>query len=171
MRERLLEVSGVELRLERPEQGGTRLHVATPELVQVVELEIRRARRIAELVDARRDGRSPSDLDDSDVVSDIAISADYRDRTPPRPFWRLARKYGIGRERLRKILEKARGGIRARRRLRIEELREPEVVSRALRVRAAGASVKEVARVLRCSPRTVRRFLRRYEREEGSEGL
>lgn len=99
------------------------------------------------------DGQEPASLE--------AIAADHRLGLTIR---QLMRRYGLRQDRVRLLLA-AKGCLPHREgRLRVEEKRSAGIVSKALEAHGEGANLRQVARILGCSPETARAFLRRMKR-------
>jgi hypothetical protein len=155
---------GVELEVVT-ERGAISAHFGTREIAEWIEPDLRAARELVRRLDARRGGLDHDDDEpagETEVISPQTISLEYRSRA--KSFAWIARKHGIGKGRLRRILVST-GPIRAPRlRRRVEERRPAALVARALDAADRGALLDEIAAILDCSRRTARRFLRRYGR-------
>lgn len=164
----LLRSYGIALKVETPAGGGLRIHVDTPEISALIEPDILTARRIDERVTARHEGRRPEVLEDTPTVAELAEN--YRAKTHPLRW--LSRRHGMSRRLIRKTLEAAKVKIRSPGRVPVERVRPPELVGRALRAFDEGASVRAIARILKCSRWSAKRFLVRHGRElvRGPEG-
>lgn len=154
---------GLELTIETPEgEGGCgmRVHVGAPAIRELVLLDLRDASRILEVRAARLEGRAPQ-LEEAPTPA-AEIAENYWSKT--HPLRDLSRRYGIHRRVIRRIVATAGRAIRSPGRRRIEEVRPPELVTRALRAYDAGGSSRKVACILRCSRWSARRFLERHGR-------
>jgi hypothetical protein len=135
---------------------------ATKEIGELIEPDLRAARRLVEVLDAKREGREP-DLDglarEAELVNPESLAYEFRDRLKPQEW--IARKHGIGVKRLRRIL--ASGGPLTRPPIRcVERHRDEAAVTRALEAANRGERIEEIAKILDCSERTARRFARRH---------
>lgn len=159
---------GLELVQESLQLGGDgwqhRLYVGTREIAAAIDLELRDARIVDECARAKREGRAP-DLEWLDREPDYSsVAQDYDSGKKHLPA--LERKYGIGRRRLKRIIESQKVEIRENRRMRISERVGPERSARALRVHDQGGSLEDVRRDLGVATRcSARRFLRRHGRD------
>jgi hypothetical protein len=160
----LLREHGVVLPTEET-MGEVSVRFGTRAIRNLIEVDLRKARRIVETLDAKREGRKP-DLKglgrEVEVVNADAIHMDY--------FWHrksfawIMYKYEIGVGRLTKILTAGDNvGVRDRReRVRIEDLRPEAAVAEALAILKKGALLAEVEAILKCSRRTAARFVERH---------
>jgi hypothetical protein len=150
--------------LEIREAGGPVFaRFQTQAIRDLVAVDIRRARRIVEISDARREGRPPNLKDlawDTDVVDADAIRQDYEDGAS---FASIRDSYVIGAGRLKKILEGSKTKIRdPKKRVCIEDIRPKRVVAKALAALRRAEFLTEVAVILKCSVRSARRFAKRH---------
>lgn len=151
------------VRLEITEAGGPVFaRFQTQAIRDLIAVDIRRARRIVEVLNARREGRPPNlkGLEwETEVVDAEAIRRDYEEG---RSFASIMRTYVIGAGRLKKILMGTKTEVRdPKKRVRVEDLRSRAVVTKALGALQRGALLAEVAAILECSMRTARRFVKR----------
>lgn len=160
----VLREHGVEL-VVAEEQRRLAARFGVPAVAELVEPDVRPARAILERLEARHENREP-ELDglvgESAVLSPETISLEYRGRA--KSFAWIARKHGVGKERIRRILVST-GPIRAPGlRRRLEERRPTATIEAALAAADRGDRLEEIARILACGVRTARRFLRRHGR-------
>lgn len=146
------EHGGCELVIERTEDDESRIHVDTPELRALVDVLERRALEALGAV-----------ASEPPVPPVLNLRSDYQDKKVR--FSLLSIKYGMGRDRIRAILDKQRVEIREQRRMRITETRGPEVIRRALEAHDAGASSRDVAAILGVTQTSALRFLRSHGRD------
>jgi hypothetical protein len=152
---------GVVLKIKEV-KGEVSARFGTREIRDLVEVDLRKARRIVEILDAKREGRVPylkGLAREAEVVNVEAIRQDYFERR--KSFAWLMDKYEIGVGRLKKILM-TEGVIDPGKRVRIEDLRSKAATVDALAALARGALLAEVAAILKCSMRTARRFIKRH---------
>jgi hypothetical protein len=166
MRQRrdLEELLGVDLHIETTDSGDHRVYVDTGAIRDALEPHARRARLVLHESESRQRGLEASgELAPSDLnVQEVA--RDYQDRK--RPLAILSRKYGMGRDRIRKALEGARVKIRKQRRMRISEKVGPDVTAKALETHDRGASLESVRKILGCATKwSAHRFLRAHDRD------
>jgi hypothetical protein len=138
---------------------------STPEIRELVEEGLRTARELVERLDARREGTDPAleGLErEAELVNPQEIVRDFRDRLKSHAW--IARKYGIGIKRVRRILASVRPLTRPEVR-RVEHRRAKDAVKRALEAADRGALLEEIAKMLGCSTRTARRFVLRNGRK------
>lgn len=129
----------------------------TREIAELIELDVRPARVLVEKFDAVREGREP-ELDES--VNSDEIRRDYRERK--KSFAWIARKHGLCKDRIHRLLA-ATGPVPSPSLRRcIEERRPRALVDRALEAVARGGRVAEVAAILECTTRTAKRLLKRH---------
>lgn len=156
-----LAAEGAELEL-KIENYNVSARFGTKEIVDLIEQDLRAAREIVEVLDAKREGREP-DLEalacDAEVVSPETLAHDFHERLKPQEW--IARKHGIGVKRLRRILEST-GGLARPEVRRVEQQRSPFVVADALAAAKRGELIEEIARILGCSTRTAKRFVKRH---------
>jgi hypothetical protein len=152
----------LEIRQTRRKIAG---RFGTPEIAELIEPDVRVASR---LVEQQQPESGDSETDDeasegeSVVISPETVRVEYRGRL--KSFTWIARKHGVGKERLRRILVST-GPIAAPEVRRcVEERRPKAVVDEALAAADRGAHLDEVARILGCSKPTAASFLRRNGR-------
>jgi hypothetical protein len=127
---------------------------------ELIELDLRPARQLVERLEAEREGREPCAAFEPLLLAPETIALDYRERS--KAFGWIARKHGIGKERIRRLLA-ATGPIPDRvLRLCVEERKPRLVVDDAIEAAKRGAHVAEIAAILRCCLRTAKRFLKRH---------
>jgi len=160
---RTLAECGVRLKLTIKD-GEISARFGTQEIADLIEPDVRIASKIVLRLDERRNGGPLEDEDWADeegvVISPETISLEYRKRA--KSFAWIARKHGIGKGRLRKILIST-GPIRTPKVCRrVEQRRPATVVARAVAAAERGAPIDEIAKILECSHKTALRFLKRF---------
>jgi hypothetical protein len=161
---RTLARHGVALEIHE-ENGNLSANFGTDAIRELIEPDLRAAQALLEEIDARRQGRK-AELAcierESEVVDPATISLEYRGRL--KNFTWIARKHGIGKERVRRILVST-GPIRVPGfKSRLEARRPAPLVKQALEAADHGARLREIAAILNVSKSTARRFLRRHGR-------
>lgn len=154
---------GVALEIKET-KGDVAARFGTREIRDLVEVDLRKARRIVETSDAKREGCAPylkGQAREAEVVNVEAIRQDY---ARGKAFAWIMDKYEIGVGRLRKILTSGdHENVRdPRERVRIEDLRPEAAVAEALALLRKGALLAEVGAILKCSRRTAGRFAERH---------
>lgn len=153
---------GVELEV-RQAYGQISARFATPELLDLIEPDLRVARTIVERLEANRERREP-DLEEleseNDVLSPLVIRDDYRERL--KSFKWIAKKYGLGMARLHRLVA-ATGPVPSRFARRSVEARRPaKTIKRALEAAGNGAACSVIASILDCSITTAQRFIKKH---------
>lgn len=164
----LRQVAQVELVVETVDDEN-RVYVGTPELLALIEPCALRARRIDERRVARLEGREPNLEQFEREVKPAQIVADYlglAEGEKAQHFLWIGKQYGIGKKRIKKILEANGVLIRPRRTIPVEDL-HPDRAAKAIEVDEKGGSLEKVRRALGVGERsTALRFLRRNGRRK-----
>jgi hypothetical protein len=127
---------------------------------ELIELDLRPAMALVERIEGVQEGRELVEPEDQLLLAPETIAVDYRERA--KPFSWIAWKHGIGKQRIRRLLAVT-GPIPDRAlRLCVEERRPRPVADDAIEAAKQGARVSEIATILRCCPRTAKRFLKRH---------
>ncbi len=155
----LLAKHGVELEIAQHDYA-LKARFGCRAIRELIELDVRPAWELVERLDAAQEGREPTARQESLLLAPETIAIDYRNRS--KPFRWIARKHGIGKGRVRRLLA-ATGPIPDRGlRLCVEERKPRLVVGDAIEAAKRGARVSEIAAILRCCLRTAKRFLKRH---------
>ena len=157
---------GLDLKIETPKGNGLRIHCVSPDIDWLVRANILEASRLQEEAAARKEGRDPQLAEELPAIAQVA--ADYRTISPT--LTALAGQYGRSRKVMRRLVVAAKKPLRARGRPPVELVRPPHRVEQARAARARGASKGELARILGCSRRSVRRWLEREDARYAKPG-